>query len=148
MIKKTINYIDYEGNKRTEDCYFNLSMAEWTKMELGEVGGYRNRIRRIIAAENVPQLTEEFDALILAAYGEKSPDGRHFIKRASDGHRLADDFVQSEAYSALFMELITDAEAAAAFVNGIAPADVVAKAAEMENDPEIVELRNRLNQNN
>ena len=144
MIKKPITYTDYDGNERTEDFYFNLSMAEFTKMELGEVGGFRNYIRRIIAAENVPELTKCFDDLILASYGEKSPDGKRFIKIDKDGHRLSDDFKQTEAYSKLFMELMTDSDKAAEFVNGIAPADVAKKAAELKNDPEILALNAKL----
>ena len=143
MIKKTINYTDYDGNARSEDFYFNLSMAEFTKMELGEVGGFRNYIRRIISAENVPELTKCFDDLILASYGEKSPDGKRFIKER-DGHRLSDDFKQTDAYSVLFMELMTDSDKAAEFVNGIAPADVAKKAAEMKNDPEIIALKQKI----
>ena len=34
---------------------------------------------------------------------------------------ISNGFAQTEAYSQLFMELATDADAAAAFVNGIIP---------------------------
>ena len=46
------------------------------------------------------------------------------LKRALNGTKLADRFAQTDAYSELFMELVTDAEAAANFVNGIIPDDL------------------------
>ena len=58
-----------------------------------------------------------FKDIILRAYGEKSADGKRFIKN----QELRDAFAQTEAYSDLFMELATDAEAAAKFINGIIP---------------------------
>lgn len=117
MLKKTITYTDYNGVERTETHYFNLSKAEVTKMETSTTGGFTQMIHKIIEARDVPSLVEIFDDLILKSYGEKSPDGRRFIK--SD--ELATAFSQTEAYSALFMELISDSNKAAAFVNGILP---------------------------
>lgn len=117
MLKKTITYADYNGVERTEDFYFNLSEAEVMEMEMSTVGGLAEMIRGIIAAQDAPAIIKTFKDLILKAYGEKSPDGKRFIK--SD--ELAASFSQTEAYSKLFMELATDADSAAAFVNGILP---------------------------
>lgn len=129
MLKKTITYTDYNGSERTEDKYFNLTKAEIMEMEMSTTGGLSEMIQRIVAAQDAPAIIKIFKELILKAYGEKSPDGKGFIKIDKDGHRLADDFAQTEAYSVLFMELATDADAATAFVNGIVPADAVAKKA-------------------
>lgn len=118
MLKKTIEYTDYNDVKRTEDFYFNLTEAEITEMELSTTGGLAEMIQRIVAAQDTPAIIKVFKSLILKAYGEKSPDGKRFIK--SD--ELAEAFSQTEAYSVLFMELATDADKAAAFVNGIVPA--------------------------
>ena len=82
-------------------------------------------IKRIVDAQDAPAIIKVFKDLVLKAYGEKSPDGKRFIK--SD--EIAAAFAQTEAYSILFMELATDADAAAKFVNGIVPADIAAKAA-------------------
>lgn len=123
MLKKTITYTDYNGTERTEDFYFNLSKAEIMEMEMSESGGLAEMITRIVAAQDNPAIIAIFKKLVLAAYGEKSPDGKRFVKITPDGHRLANDFAQTEAYSQLFMELAADADAAAAFVNGIIPAD-------------------------
>lgn len=119
MLKKTINYTDYNGNDRTEDFYFNLSKAEVMEMEMSTSGGMAEMIQRIVAAQDAPAIIKIFKDLVLKAYGQKSPDGKRFVK----SEELATEFAQTEAYSQLFMELATDADAAAAFVNGIVPAD-------------------------
>ena len=120
MLKKTIEFVDYDGNKRKEDFWFNLSKAEIMEMELLQDGGLEKLIQKIISTQDLPELVILFKALILKSYGEKSPDGRRFIK--SD--KLTEEFTQTEAYSQLFMELATDSDAAAKFVNGIIPSDV------------------------
>ena len=121
MLKKTVTYEDYNGTERTEDFYFNLNKAEITEMELGTTGGLSEMIKKVVATQDAPAIIKIFKDLVLKAYGEKSADGRRFIKIAPDGHRLADDFAQTEAYSQIFMELAFDADAAAKFVNGIVP---------------------------
>lgn len=120
MIKKTIKYEDYEGNERKEDFYFNLNEAELTELAMSRSGGLEQYARRIIAAQSEPELIALFKELILISYGEKSDDGKRFVK-VKDGHRLSEDFSQTEAYSTLFMELATDADAAAKFFNGLIP---------------------------
>ncbi len=118
MLKKTITYQDYNGVERTEDFYFNLTKAEIMEMEMSTAGGLAEMIQRIVAAQDAPAIIKIFKDLVLRAFGEKSPDGKRFIK--TEEGALA--FSQTEAYSNLFMELATDADAAAAFVNGIVPA--------------------------
>ena len=117
MLKKTITYTDYNGVERKEDFYFNLTKAEIMEMEMSTSGGLTEMINRIVAAQDAPAVIKIFKELVLKAYGVKSPDGKRFIK--SD--ELATEFAQTEAYSQLFMELATDADAASAFVNGIVP---------------------------
>lgn len=124
MLKKTITYVDYNGNERTEDFYFNLNKAELMEMQMGTTGGLTEMITKIVAAQDAPALIKVFKDLILKAYGEKSPDGREFDK----SEKISTKFSQTEAYSQLFMELATDADAAAKFVNGIVPADVAEQA--------------------
>lgn len=117
MLKKTIVYTDYNGTTRKEDFYFNLTQAEVTELEVSVEGGLVEQINRIVAAQNGKVIIETFKDIILRAYGEKSPDGRRFIKN----QEVRDAFAQTEAYSNLFMELATDAKAASEFVNGIVP---------------------------
>ena len=117
MLKKTITYTDYNGAERTEDFYFNLSKAEVMEMEMSTSGGIAEMITRIVAEQDAPAIIKIFKELVLKAYGQKSPDGKRFIK----SEEMATAFSQTEAYSQLFMELATDADAAAKFVNGIIP---------------------------
>lgn len=120
MLKFTKTYTDYNGVKRTEDLYFNLSKAEIMEMEMSTSGGLAETITKIVAAQDTPAIIKIFKDLILKAYGEKSPDGKRFIK----SEEISTAFSQTEVYSQLFMELATDADAAAKFINGIVPADV------------------------
>ena len=120
MLKKTIEYIDYNGVERKEDFYFNLTKAEIMEMEMSTEGGLAEMIEKIVATQNTPAIIKIFKQLVLKAYGEKSPDGKRFIK----SEELSSAFEQTEAYSELFMELATNADAAAKFVNGIVPSDI------------------------
>lgn len=120
MIKKTITYVDYNDVERTEDFYFNLNKAELMEMELSVNGGLAEQIEKIVAAKDSPAIIKIFKELVLNAYGQKSADGRQFIKN----DELKQEFKQTEAYSIIFMELATDADAAAKFVNGIMPSDI------------------------
>jgi len=117
MLKKTMTYTDFDGVQRTEDFYFNLSKAEILEMELGTDGGMGEMLRRIVAAQDKKRIINMFKDIVLKAYGEKTPDGKRFVK----SKELSEAFSQTEAYSDLFMELATDGKAAADFVNSIIP---------------------------
>ena len=132
MYKKTITYTDYNGEERTEDFYFNLSKGELMDMQNSVEGGMEQRIRKITQLKSIPKITEVFKELILASYGEKSDDGRRFIKKMN-GERLADQFAETEAFSNLYMELATDADAATAFINGIVPQDIASQIPAVES---------------
>jgi len=117
MIKQSFTYNDFDGNERTEDFYFHLSEAELMEMELGMSGGMVNKLEKIVAAKDGDKIIKTFKEIILAAYGEKSPDGKRFDKSPE----LSIGFSHTVPYSMLFMELATDADKAAAFVEGIIP---------------------------
>lgn len=117
MLKKTITYTDYDGNERTEDLYFNLSKAELMELEMSVDGGWAERMQKIVDAKDLPTLSRIFKDIILKSYGEKSADGRRFIK----SERLSEAFAQTEAYSELFMELISKEGAAAEFMTKVIP---------------------------
>lgn len=124
MLKKTIKYTDFDGNERTEDFYFNLTKAELMEMELGVNGGYTQLIHRITSEQDTSRLVKLFKELVLKSYGIKSLDGRRFEK----SEEISREFEQTEAYSELFLQLASDADEAAKFVNGIVPADIAAEA--------------------
>lgn len=117
MLKKTFTYVDFEGNERKEDHYFNLTQTEVIKMENSEVGGLTKLLNKIIAENNNVKLIEYFDKFIRMSYGEKSADGRRFIK----SEELSEAFAQTPAYDILFRELLGSPTAAADFVNAIVP---------------------------
>ena len=117
MFKKTIAFTDYNGVDRAEDFYFNLNESEVTKMELKIPGGLTAMMQRIIQKLDGQQIIDTFEWLIKESYGEKSPDGREFIKSPE----LVKKFMQTEAYNKLFMELCTDSKAASEFFNNIIP---------------------------
>ena len=128
MLKKRIAYTDYNGVNREEDFYFNLTKAELAEMEMSTDGGMEQKIQRIISEQNTPKIVEIFKGIILQSYGEKSDDGRRFMKSPERSKA----FSETEAYSILFMELSTNAEAASAFIRGIIPAEA---AKELEKQP-------------
>lgn len=117
MLKKTVAYEDFDGNRRTEDLYFNLTEAEITEMELSFNGGLSQLLEKILQENDNKQIIEYFKKIVLMSYGKKSLDGRQFLKNDA----IREEFASTLAYSEIFMELATDADAAAAFVNGIMP---------------------------
>lgn len=117
MIKWPITYTDYNGEEHTEDFYFNLSKAEVMEMNFEAGGVYSEYLQRIVKEQNIPKIGEEFKRLITKSYGEKSDDGRHFVKSTE----LTNAFLQTEAYSELYMQLATDPDAGAKFMEGIFP---------------------------
>lgn len=117
MLTKSITYTDYDGVERTENFMFNLTKAELAELNLTTEGGLQAVIQKIIDSRDIPELTKWFKKIVTMSYGEKSPDGRRFVKSPE----LTEEFLQTEAYSELFVELITDENAAAAFINGIIP---------------------------
>ena len=120
MYKIREKYEDYDGNERVEEFYFNLTKAEITDMELTTEGGMSAMLNRIIAAKDTSKLIAVFKDLILRSYGQKSPDGRRFIK--SD--ELTKEFTETPAYSQIYLRLATDDKAATEFVNNVIPKDL------------------------
>ena len=126
MVIKKIKYTDFNGVKREEEFMFNLTEAEITEMELMTDGGLSDSIKKIISAQDTPEIIKTFKMLLLKSYGEKSADGRRFIK----SEELTEAFTQTNAYSQFFMELATDDKAAIAFINGIIPDSMRERVAE------------------
>ena len=117
MLKKVIKYTDYNGVEREEAFYFNLTVAEVTVMQMSTSGGYSEMLNRIVESRDGATIMKTIEEFIMKSYGEKSPDGRQFIKSEA----LSTAFKQTPAYSELFIELVTNAKAAADFVNGVMP---------------------------
>lgn len=120
MLKKTVTYVDFDGNERTEDLYFNLSKAELMEMQFNEAGGLETKLKTIMSKLDGKEMIQTFKELILNSYGEKSPDGKRFIKNKE----IRDSFEQTEAYSQIFMELVLDPDKMGAFIRDIMPKDL------------------------
>lgn len=117
MLKKTITYTDYDGLERTEEFRFNLTKAEVIDMELTTAGTFSETMKRIIAEKDIIRIAKLFKELLLKSYGVKSDDGKRFIK----SQELSEAFSQTEAYSDLYIELLSNPEEAAKFFAEVAP---------------------------
>ena len=143
MLKKTITYVDFNGDEVSEHFFFHLSKAELVELEMSHQGGLQEAIRRIVEAEDGKAIIAEFKNIILSSYGQRSADGKRFIKNQT----LRDEFESTEAYSTLFMELVTDADKASEFVSGVIPQDMAEEAAKLATlapVPEETEVKNDL----
>lgn len=115
MVKRTFKFVDYDGNERVEEHWFNLDKSEAMKLELGTTGGLTKWMGKIIEKQSIPEVMDAFEKIILASIGEKTPDGRGFVK----SEKITNEFKSTKAYDQLFMSLITDDKAAAEFINGV-----------------------------
>lgn len=134
MLKKTIKFTDFDGGERVEDHYFNLNKAEVIKL-LTTTGGYTldKLLNRLAEEHNGREIMNIFDEILHMSYGRKSLDGRKFEKN----DELWNDFKDTEAYSKLFTDLVTDGKKAADFINAVIPKDLADEVAKiMKENPE------------
>jgi hypothetical protein len=137
MLKKTITYTDYNDQKRTEDFWFHLTKTELIELDASNEGGLETTIRKIIKETDTKRIVELVKTLVLKSYGEKSADGKRFIK----SEEATTAFTQTEAYSQLFVDLISDASQMTAFFKGIIPQDLREQADKMEKEnPEALKI--------
>lgn len=115
MHKETITYNDLNGVQRTENFYFDLSKPEIVKMQASAKGGYDVQLRSIAADLNGAKIMEFFENFITKSYGEKSEDGRRFMK----SEEISRSFMETPAYEVLFEKLVTNDKYAADFVNAV-----------------------------
>lgn len=130
MIKKEITYTDFNGDKRTEDFYFNMSMDDIVEMGFSYEEGMEEYLHKIIDTEDVKEIYYTFKKIVLDSYGEKSEDGRRFIK----SKELSEAFSQTSAFSELLISFIKDSSKAADFINALVPnAEIEALSATSNN---------------
>lgn len=130
MFSRTFEYTGYDGQPHKDTWWFNLSEAELYKLELSNLGGMNGMMNRLLRESKPGEIVEVFESLILSAVGERSVDGRKFIKN----QEIRDDFYQSKAYSDLFVELVSSGEKLAEFLKGAIPAEVAAELAKAEEE--------------
>lgn len=133
MLKKTIKYQDLDGKDLVEDFYFNLSKAEIAEMELSQKGGLTAYLTELVSSQDGAAIMAAFKDILRRSYGRRSDDGKRFMKKPE----YFEEFLETDAYSVLFMQLVTDAETSAAFINGIVPADLVEQA-KVQDKPDLV----------
>ena len=131
MIKKAIEYTDFDGNVRKEDFYFNLSKDELIQLGVKYPGGLEKKLNRLVESNDIQEIYDIFRTVILESYGEKSEDGRRFVK----SEEMTTAFSQTNAFSELIMGLINDSEHGAKFIEGLLPKDLL----------EMVKMEERLN---
>ena len=139
MVKRTIKYTDFNGEQRVEDFYFNLTAAEVAKMEWSKNGGLSTFMKRIFDAKDITEITKVIDMMIMEAYGEKSDDGKYFVK--GKDHEKARAFMETQAYSDFYFDLISRKGAMAQFFNELVPKELADKAEAMAKEAEEEEAR-------
>lgn len=128
MYSRKVKYEDYDGNQREDECFFNLNKAELLELQMSWDGGLEKVLEKIVAEHDQKRMIEMFKMIMLKSYGQKSLDGKRFIKNA----QITEEFTQTEAYSELFMLFATDADAASEFINGIIPKSLVEEVQKQE----------------
>ena len=128
MYSRKVKYEDYDGNQREDECFFNLNKAELLELQMSWDGGLEKVLEKIVAEHDQKRMIEMFKMIMLKSYGQKSLDGKRFIKNA----QITEEFTQTEAYSELFMLFATDADAASEFINGIIPKSLVEETKKLE----------------
>lgn len=120
MLKRKIKYTDFDDVEQEEEFYFNISKPELIELEVEHPRGFSAWMEEVMKAKDNKTLMEQFKRIILLAYGEKTPDGKNFVKN----QELKDKFQSSAAYISLYTELATDDSAAADFLLGVLPRDL------------------------
>lgn len=118
MIVKPITYVDFNGEKRTEEHCFHLSKIERLRLDSRYEGGLQNWIASQIKVKTIAPILALIEEIIQTAHGKKSEDGKRFEKNPE----FTMDFVESEAYSELVMSLLTGEDAVektTAFIEGV-----------------------------
>lgn len=148
MIKKTMTYTDYNGVERTEDFYFNLTKAEIVEWEYSTEGGLFEVLDKLTKAKESTKIIKYFKDIILKSYGEKSDDGKRFVK----SKEISEAFSHTEAYDQLYMELFTDSGVASEFIKGILPKDFgddfdkQLKAMESGHEAKVIDVQAQISQ--
>lgn len=127
MLKKTITYKDLDGNEVTDDFYFHISKSELVKLHVSAGEGFRDYLMNVVNSGDGGKIIEEFERILRLAYGVRSADGKSFLKRPG----AFEEFQGTDAYDQLFMQLVTNAQASAEFVNGIVPSELALEAAKI-----------------
>lgn len=123
MYRTDVTYENFDGEQVTETCYFNLTKAEMLQLQLQYPEGYQVYLQRLVDDNNRKAMIDEFKHILSMSYGERSADGRKFIK----SEEISNAFMASEAYSELFIKLVSEEGYAEKFMSAVMPKDIVAQ---------------------
>lgn len=151
MIKETISYEDIDGNSKTMDAYFHLTMREMRQL-LKE--GIQEKLEAVTSGKASPEDTFDLiDMLIKASYGKRIEDNgeARFVKNPE----ATEIFMESDAYDSLLSKLMSDDKFATRFFTGLVPKSLTERMNAISNDatqnalpPEAAQYLAQLNQQN
>lgn len=127
MIRKTLTYLDYEGQEHTKDFYFSMSQTEFSLLNNQIPGGFESYLKRIQEDHNEEKLLDLLTTFIVEGYGERTPDGLGFIKEDAQGRKLGKLFLCTEACDNLITELLEKENNIGAFLTGMMPKSIQGK---------------------
>lgn len=123
MLERKFTYEGFDGKIYEDTWGFYLSKADLLEIHLGTFVGLDALMKHLIEAKDGKAIMEIVKEIILKAVGKPSTDGKHFVRNDD----VRNDFYQTEAYSQLFEELVTDADKAADFIASIVPKEIGVK---------------------
>ena len=144
MLRKIITFKDYNGNERKEEHWFNLEQHEIYKLQMGVKGGLVETLKEAIRTEDAPTIMEYYEKIIDASYGVRGADGKSFKKSPE----ILESFKCTPAYSALYMEILTDPAKSDEFTRGVIPSDMAAQLPKDLNDALPEDMKDILPTNN
>ncbi len=116
MIKKTIEYVDWDGKPQIGVFYFNISAAEMVELEMThETGSFKQHLEGILKSDNKKQIFQTFKELLRDSVGRR--DGDNFLK----SEQISQNFMNSGAYDTFLLQLFGDTNLAVEFFNGVFP---------------------------
>lgn len=104
MLAKTITYTDLNGQSQTETLYFNFNQREAAAF-IDSIGGdYDAYASKILSTGRVSDIIDFITNILLDAYGQKSEDGKRFIKNA----KIRAEFADSIAFAEITEQFLMD----------------------------------------
>lgn len=116
MITKTIQYHDLDGDLREDEFCFSMNETQYARVNGLFPGGLEDYALKAAKDKNADAMFKVVDTLVREAYGERK--GKDFVKVLPDGQKLADFFINTEAYDNLLMEVMSSEDNLVAFMSG------------------------------
>ena len=116
MIVKKIQYHDLDGDLREDDFYFSMNETQFARVNGMFPGGLQDYAMKVAKDKDTDGMFKVIDTLVREAYGERVGNG--FVKVAPNGQKLADFFINTEAYDNLLIELMQTEDNLMTFLTG------------------------------